>query len=190
MPPLILASASPRRRELLELLDYPFTIVESHVDEVHEAHTSLRHLTQLNAAMKAAAVAQKHPESLVIGADTLVQVGGVALAKPADMAEARQMLEMLAGRQHEVCTAVSLQQAGVHRRLDFLESALVTFRKLSAAEITRYLELTSPLDKAGAYGIQDHGDLIVESVDGDLNTIIGLPVDRLRVELEAWEQLS
>lgn len=175
---LILASQSPRRRELLAREGVDFRVLTLPTEEVQDASLPPEELCALNAAAKAEAVAALHPEDTVIGADTLVFSEGRPLGKPADEEEAVRMLRDLQGRTHCVCTAVAVILPGGERR-DFAEKSYVTFRRLSEADIRHYLQLVYVLDKAGAYAIQEHGELIIEKLEGDLDNVIGLPVTRL-----------
>ncbi len=175
---LILASQSPRRRELLAREGVAFRVEVRDTEELHDASLTPQVLCARNAAAKAEAVAAEFPQDTVVGADTLVFIDGEPLGKPADEAEAAAMLARLQGRTHCVCTAVALILPGGARR-DFAETTDVTFRPLDAAAIRRYLDAVYVLDKAGAYAIQEHGEMIVESIRGDLDNVIGLPVKRL-----------
>lgn len=186
LPPLILASASPRRSELLRQLGVNFTVVPSNATEIHDDQLTAREISQLNAYRKARAVAKKFPDALVLGADTLVYLGTTLFGKPADLEEAYRMLEQLSGQTHEVVTAICLLHLRTHRQRVFFDSTKVTFRRLDETQIRRYLSQVDTLDKAGAYGIQEHGDLIVEKISGSYTNVVGLPVERLRGELEAW----
>lgn len=176
---LILASASPRRLDLMREAGLTFSVIPAAVEEVHEESTAVSELTRLNARLKAEWVAARHPEALVIGADTLVSIDELALGKPADEAEAKKMLRMLAGRTHVVGTAVALRHGASGWSREFLEETRVTFRSLTDAEIGHYLGLIHPYDKAGSYAAQEHGELIVERVEGDYTNVIGLPMKRL-----------
>ena len=180
---IILASQSPRRSELLTREGVEFRVVVRDTDEVHDASMAPEVLCATNAAAKAAAVAAEYPEDTVIGADTLVFIDGHPLGKPADEAEAVAMLMRLQGRTHCVCTAVAVFMPGGERR-DFAEISKVTFRPLDEADIRHYMSLVHVYDKAGAYAIQEHGDLIIERFEGDLDNVIGLPVTRLLQVLE------
>ncbi len=175
---LILASQSPRRRELLAREGVSFRVEVRETDELHDAALQPEELCARNAADKAEAVAAEFPQDTVIGADTLVFIDGKPLGKPTDEEEAAAMLTRLQGRTHSVCTAVAVILPGGERR-DFVETTSVCFRPLDAAAIRRYLDSVYVLDKAGAYAIQEHGEMIVESIDGDLDNVIGLPVTRL-----------
>jgi septum formation protein len=186
LPPLILASASPRRAELLRQLNLEFRVVPSEAREIHHEQLTARETAQINAYRKARAVAKRLPDALVLGADTLVYLEATLLGKPADLAEAYRMLERLQGRTHEVVTAICLLRLRNHRQKVFAESTAVTFRPLDAVSIQRYLVKVNPLDKAGAYAIQEEGDLIVEKISGSYTNVVGLPVERLREELAAW----
>lgn len=186
LPPLILASQSPRRAELLGLLGVEFAVVPSDAPEVEHAHLSPHEVCLLNAWRKAHAVAKKHRDALVLAADTLVFLDREILAKPADLDAAAKMLKLLSGRTHQVVTGVCLLHQRVHRQRLFAESTDVTFQRLDAKRIRRYLAKVNPLDKAGAYAIQEHGTEIVESLDGSLTNVVGLPLERVRRELEEW----
>ena len=176
--PVILASSSPRRRELLTRAGLGFSVVPSPAEEIHDASLDPTHLCEENARLKAAAVAVTHPDATVIGADTLVFIDDLPLGKPADLAEARAMLRRLSGRVHEVCTGVCVIHPG---SLTEVSHALthVRFRPLDDAAIDAYFSLVNPLDKAGAYGIQEHGELIIESIDGPFDNVMGLPVQQV-----------
>jgi len=185
-PPLVLASASPRRVELLRTLVPGFQVVPSDAAELHDAGLGLRPLCEENARLKAAAVAQDHPESLVIGADTLVWIDGRPLGKPADRPEAEAMLRRLSGREHEVVTGVCLIHGATGRCEAFSDLTRVRFRTLDPTVIDRYLAAVHTLDKAGGYALQQHGDWLVESVTGSRTNVIGLPVEALREALDRW----
>jgi septum formation protein len=176
-PTLILASASPRRRELLAQLGVSFTVVTAAVTEHEDPATDPRVMVAHNAALKADWVAARHPAALVLGADTTVFLDGAALNKPADAAEARAMLRRLSGRTHTVFTGLALRRVSDGLRLDAGEASEVTFKSFGDDVIEGYLALVPTLDKAGGYGIQDHPELIVERYLGSLSNIIGLPLD-------------
>lgn len=176
-PRLLLASASPRRRELLAELGVPFAVVVADVIEHEDPQTDPRKMVAHNAALKADWVAARHPDAFVLGADTTVYLDGHALNKPANLAEARSMLRMLSGRTHTVFTGLALRQKAGVLALDAGESSEVTFKELSDAVIKEYLGKVHTLDKAGGYAIQEHGDLIVAHRSGSLSNIIGLPLN-------------
>jgi len=176
--PIVLASASPRRRELLARAGVVFEVVHSPAEEIHDAEMDPGFLCELNAGLKADAVAMMRPDATVIGADTLVFIDGIPLGKPADLAEARAMMRRLSGRSHQVCTGVCVIVPGGARRL-FHDLTEVVFRELGEGEIDAYFALVNPLDKAGAYGIQEHGERIVSEIRGSFENVMGLPVDKL-----------
>ncbi len=186
LPPLILASASPRRVELLRQLSLDFKVVPGDVVELHHDQLTAREVSQINAYRKARCVAKRFPDALVLGADTLVHLDTTLFGKPATLEEAYQMLERLQGRTHEVVTGLCLLHLRQHRQAVFSESTAVTFHHLDAVRIRRYLNRVNPLDKAGAYAIQEEGDLIVEKIVGSYTNVVGLPLERLGRELEAW----
>lgn len=188
LPPLILASASPRRTELLRQLNVDFKVVPSDAAELHHAQMTAREVSEINAYRKARQVAKRNPDALVLGADTLVCLETCLFGKPGTLEEAYQMLEQLQGRAHQVVTAICLLHLRNHRQRVFSESSTVTFRPLDAVTIRRYLNLVNPLDKAGAYAIQEEGDLIVEKVAGSYTNVVGLPLERLAAELESWAE--
>lgn len=188
LPPLILASASPRRAEYLRQLGLQFQVVASDACEFAHEHLSPLELCQLNAHRKARTVAKKYPDALVLAADTLVFLDDAILGKPADLAEAQRMMEHLQGRTHQVVTGVVLIHLRMHRERVFAVSTDVRFRALDAGQIQNYFAKVNPLDKAGAYAIQEHGDLIVEEISGSYSNVVGLPVERLQEELNSWSE--
>ncbi len=186
-PPFILASASPRRAELLKLLPVEFTVIASEAEEVAHEHLSPLEICQLNAHRKARAVAKKIPDALVLGADTLVFLDNEILGKPKHLPEARRMLAQLQGRTHQVVTGVSLIHLRSHCEKIFAVSTDVLFHPLDAEQIRNYLAKINPLDKAGAYAVQEFGEMIVSEISGSFSNVVGLPVERLRAELASWE---
>ncbi|MFJ7974746.1 Maf family protein [Peribacillus sp. JNUCC 23] len=185
MHPLILASSSPRRKELLQVLQIPFQSVDANVDESIEPNTAPSDAVKELAHRKAKAVAANHPDSCVIGSDTVVALDGLILGKPTDRADARRMLQLLAGNTHFVYTGVALVQG--KKSQVFFEETEVTFWDLSDAEIEGYLDSGEPFDKAGSYGIQGYGSLFVKKIHGDYFSVVGLPVSRLSRELLAFQ---
>jgi septum formation protein len=178
--PLILASASPRRRELLAELGWRFEVVVARVEEDEDPALDPRVMVARNSARKAEWVAERHPGAWVLGADTTVFVEGRALNKPSDLEVARGMLRRLSGRVHTVFTGVALRHGQKGVREDFGVSSEVEFRPLSEEDIQQYLERVHVLDKAGAYAIQDRGEMLVAGRRGSLSNIIGLPQDEVR----------
>ncbi|HEX7547246.1 MAG TPA: Maf family protein [Gemmatimonadaceae bacterium] len=174
---VILASASPRRRQLLLLVGIDHEVRPADVDEsLLPGETPVAHAERL-ARAKAHAVAEREPGAVVIAADTIVVVDGEVLGKPLDARGARTMLRRLSGRTHTVLTAIAVARAS--RTESAVESVDVTFRPLSDDEIDAYIATGEPMDKAGAYGIQGYGATIVERVDGDYFSVMGLGLRRL-----------
>ena len=184
--PLILASASPRRAELLRQLQRDFQIVPSSAAEIFDEQLSPFEICQLNAHRKARAVAKKHPDALVLGADTLVFLDGEIMGKPANGAAAERMLNRLQGKTHQVVTGLSLIHLRAYRERLLATSTDVTFHPLDAGRIREYLAAVNPLDKAGAYAIQEHGEMIVSAISGSYSNVVGLPLERLREEIQSW----
>jgi septum formation protein len=186
LPSFILASASPRRTELLRQMGVEFRVVPSDAAELHHDQLTAREVSQVNAYRKARAVAKKFPDALVLGADTLVYLDTKLFGKPASLEQAYEMIEQLQGRTHYVVTGLCLLNLRNHRQRVFAESTAVTFLPLDAVKIRRYLTTVNPLDKAGAYAIQEEGDLLVEKIQGSYSNVVGLPLERLKLELDAW----
>jgi septum formation protein len=176
-PRVILASQSPRRRELLALVGIQHTVRPADVDETYGPGEEPRAHAERLAREKTAVVAREDPDAVVIGSDTIVVVDGDVLGKPRDEAHAAEMLTRLSGRSHVVMTAIAVQWRGVE--LSAVEEVMVTFHPLSVADIRAYIATREPMDKAGAYGIQGYGATIVERVDGDYFAVMGLPLQRL-----------
>ena len=183
-PQIILASASSRREHLLREMGLRFIVVRP--DDVEEllGGAAPDVLAMQNAQRKARAVAGRHPESMVIGADTIVVLAGQIFGKPRDRGEARRMLGQLAGQRHEVITGVCLVHRSLDTELVFADTTRVWMRRLSPAQIADYLASINPLDKAGAYAIQEHGEGIIEHIEGSFSNVMGLPTERLGGTLE------
>jgi len=181
---IILASASPRREQLLREMGLRFIVV--HPDGVDEmlGGAASDVLAIQNAQCKARAVAGRHPDSMVIGADTIVVLNGKPFGKPRNIEEAHDMLGQLAGRRHEVITGVCLVHRPFDTELTFADTTRVWMRALTRLQIAEYLGKINPLDKAGAYAIQEHGEGIVERIEGSYSNVMGLPAERLRATLE------
>jgi len=186
LPRIILASASPRRSELLKELGLKFQVIPAEAEETAPEHLTPHEICQVNAHRKARAIARKHPDALVIGADTIVCLGQSILGKPRSMTEARHMLETLSGETHEVITGVCLMHIAARREKLFAVSTPVTFRPLTPRQIRDYVKAVHTLDKAGAYAIQEHGNMIIKSIKGSRSNVIGLPLERLGKELADW----
>ncbi|ATB46998.1 Maf family protein [Corallococcus macrosporus] len=170
---LVLASASPRRRELLSQLDLRFTVSAADIDETPHAGEPARDYVGRLAREKARVVAARHPGAWVLAADTTVALGAELMGKPRDAGEAQAMLTRLSGRTHDVYTGVAL--AGRHEEALVVHTR-VTFRALSAAELAWYANTGEPLDKAGAYAIQGRGGVLVAGVEGSPSNVVGLPL--------------
>jgi len=174
---IVLASQSPRRRELLSLIGIPHEVRPADLDEsILPGESPTEHAERL-ARSKAEAVAARDPAAVVIGSDTIVVLDGEILGKPRDAGEAATMLRRLSGRTHTVHTAVAVARNG--RTVSGVESVEVTFRPLTDAQIETYIATGEPMDKAGAYGIQGYGAVIVERVHGDYFAVMGLALGRL-----------
>jgi septum formation protein len=176
-PRVVLASASPRRRELLKLIGIEHSVVPSNFDETMQPGEEPKGHALRLAVEKAGAVASAHADAVVIGADTVVVLDGRVLGKPSSHAVAREMLQQLNGRTHTVITAVAVAYAGAVRQ--GAEHVEVTFRRLGDDEVDAYVATGEGMDKAGAYGIQGFGATIVERIEGDFFAVMGLPLVRL-----------
>ncbi|HKB56561.1 MAG TPA: nucleoside triphosphate pyrophosphatase [Lacunisphaera sp.] len=177
---LILASASPRRKELLASLGLPFEIIPADVTEHEAADADPREMVRHNAALKADWVAARHPGATVIGADTTVFIDRTVLNKPRDPAEARAMLRLLRGRTHTVFTGLAVRRQGDGLKLEAGATSEVTFKAFDDATLELYLSRVHTLDKAGGYAIQQHGELIVAGYTGSLTNIVGLPLEEMK----------
>jgi septum formation protein len=174
---VILASQSPRRRELLSLVGIAHEVQPADIDESYLAGERPREHAERLARGKTAVIAEREPDALVIGSDTIVVVDGDVLGKPVDEPDAVRMLERLAGRSHVVVTAVAVAWRGETR--SEVEEVGVTFHPMNRTEVDAYIATGEPMDKAGAYGIQGYGATIVSRVDGDYFAVMGLPLQRL-----------
>jgi len=175
---VILASSSPRRRELLSSAGVVFDVMVSPAEEIHDTAMPLAQLCEYNARLKAEAVASGCPDAVVIGADTLVWIDDIALGKPRTPDEAREMLRRLSGRSHSVCTGVCICLPGGGLEV-FHQITAVEFRELDEQAIEDYLALVHTLDKAGGYAIQEHGERIFSEIRGSFSNVVGLPVDEV-----------
>lgn len=187
MPPrLVLASGSPRRRDLLAEAGLSFEVVVPRAAEILDRSLTIRELTICNATRKALEVARRRREAVVLGADTLVALDGEPIGKPGTLAAARRMLRRLNGREHEVCTAVFIRSPG-GEATSFRVVSRVQFRTLTAQEIADYLSRINPLDKAGAYAAQAGGEEIIQRIYGSFTNVVGLPMGET---LRALRQLG
>jgi len=181
----ILASSSPRRRELLLRLQTPFDIILPDVDEsiIPPEGSPETYCTAL-AELKANDISQHYPNNLVIGSDTIVVLDNNIMGKPEDKAIAQNMLETLSGKTHHVYTGVCLKWADKNIHHLFAEITMVTFRELSGADINHYIESCPPYDKAGSYGIQDWSAVFVKEIKGCYDNVVGFPISRFYEELK------
>jgi septum formation protein len=179
-PQLILASASPRRRELLASLGVEFTVIPAEVTEHESPDADPRQMVLHNAALKADWVAARHPEATVIGADTTVFIDQTVLNKPRDAIEARAMLRRLRGRTHTVFTGLAVRRQRDGLKIDQGVASEVTFKAFDEATLELYLSRVHTLDKAGGYAIQEQGELIVAGFTGSLTNIVGLPLEEMK----------
>jgi septum formation protein len=173
---IVLASVSPRRRELLSSLGVEVRVVPSDVEEGDRPGHGPRELAAFHAAAKADAVARIERDALIVAADTVVDLDGMSLGKPTDDAEAARMLHSLSGREHRVHTAYVVVDTAADRRIAATHSTLVRFATLSDETVATYVATGEPRDKAGAYGIQGRGAALVERIDGDFYTVMGFPL--------------
>ncbi len=181
---IILASGSPRRKELLGQMGLDFTVCPADVDETIAPGTPPERAVAELSARKAQAVAESHPAELVLAADTVVVLDQAILGKPHSQAQAVEMLSRLSGRTHAVYTGFTLQKEG--RVVTKVERTAVTFRRLTSGEIEAYVATGEPMDKAGAYGIQGLGSLLVQGIQGDYFNVMGLPVCALGQALQEF----
>ncbi len=182
LPKLILASASPRRAALLRQLGVRFRVVVSDAPEPAPDHLAPHEICLANAGAKARAVAARFPEAWVLGADTEVALGSRVFGKPRDRREAAAFLRSLSGRTHQVITGVCLVRRAEGWRRSFSVTTHVTFHPLTDRQITSYVRAVNTLDKAGAYAVQEAGETLIESIEGSLTNVVGLPLGRLREE--------
>ena len=177
----ILASQSPRRRELLNLMGIPFTTVNPNVEEVIDSELPLEKAIEKLALTKAQEVLTRHPEANIISADTIVVCENEVMGKPVDEEDALLMLKKLSGRKHEVITGVCLLCKD--KTICFHSKTLVEFYPYDETFIKAYVHSKAPMDKAGAYGIQDKGALLIKGIEGDFYTVMGLPIAMLYQKL-------
>ena len=187
---IVLASSSPRRKELLENLNINFKVIPSNVEEIMIENEKPEALAMRLAFTKAFDIASKNKDSIVIGADTIVVLNGSVLGKPKDENDAFNMLKNLSNTYHQVITAVSLIRLNDEKKVvDYVVSD-VKFKKIDDEKIKRYIYTKEPLDKAGAYGIQGYGSLLVEEIKGDYFNIVGLPISKLDEMLLKYFQIQ
>jgi septum formation protein len=183
----VLASNSPRRRDLLLEAGFDFEIFAPRVDERFDVDLTLRELTALNAIRKAMATARLRPKNIVLAADTLVAIDDHVLGKPKDNDDAVAMLQRLSGRAHEVCTSVFICELARAKSASFHEISRVRFHRLARDKIGSYLARVNPLDKAGAYAAQGFGSEIIEKIDGSYTNVVGLPMEKTITALAEFD---
>ena len=181
MENIILASSSPRRKRLMLEAGFNFEIIVSDAEEICDKFMIPWDLTVQNAQIKASPIAHNNQEKIVIGADTVVSLDNEIFGKPSDMDEAVKMLARLSGRTHIVTTGVCIIQK--EKNETFYVNTEVTFKPLSGKEISQYVKVINPLDKAGAYAAQDHGELIIEKYSGSFTNVVGLPMSEVKEAL-------
>jgi len=177
---IILASSSPRRAELLKKVVRKFKIIPSKVDEANIPAPSPKSFCIKAALAKAKDIAEKHKNAVVIGADTIIALGKKIIGKPKNKRDAVRILKSLAGRTHQVITGLAVVDSNSSKTLTAYEVTRVKMKKVKAGEIKEYVESGRPLDKAGAYGIQEIEDIFIEKIDGDYDNVVGLPVRALK----------
>jgi len=191
-PQLVLASASPRRQELIALLGLPYQIIPSLAEEDTPDEWSPVQIVEGLSLRKALAVKEQltkpsDESSIIVGSDTIVVLNGIVMGKPNDEQEAGRMLEQLAGKTHEVYTGVSCVRVRDGKTVTAHRTTKVRMRSLTSEQISRYVATGEPLDKAGAYGIQEIGSLLVDSIEGCYYNVVGLPISLLANMLESFE---
>ena len=181
---IILASKSPRRIELLEKAGFDFTVIPSLAEEATHTDDAPHTLAMDNAKAKAEDVAAAHPDSIVLGSDTIVVLDGKIYGKPKDLNDARKMIAELQGKTHSVFTAVALIVKNKNIADISCDESRVTFKPMSPADIENYLSKVHVLDKAGSYAAQEFGELIIEKIDGAFDNVMGLPIALLKKRLD------
>jgi len=183
---IILASQSPRRYELLRMIGLDFKVRPSHVEEINKDNLSPVKYTVNNARVKGLSIADKFPESIIISADTIVVHNGQILEKPTDEAHAREILKKLSGKTHQVITGFGFSYASKNKFFFDHEISKVTFRNLSQIDISAYINTGEPFDKAGGYGAQGMGSLLIKSIEGCFYNVVGLPLAKFFVTLDRF----
>ena len=177
-PILLLASSSPRRAQLLSTAGFDFRIIRGNIAEKTDVHLTACELTGWNAVRKGLTMAKRHPEAVVLAADTVVALKDEIIGKPNDLSEAVRILQRLNGQTHHVCSSVFIAHLADGRAQLFCEVSKVRFRKLSESQIRTYLAKIDPLDKAGAYAAQGYGSDIIARIDGSYSNVVGLPMEQ------------
>lgn len=181
---IILASASPRRKYLLECQNFNFTICPSNVQEESQVNSDTKQIAMRNALLKASDIADKFPKNVVLGADTIVVFNSKVFGKPKDLNAAKEMLKILQGNTHSVFTAIAIVKKDDNIANVSVEESKVTFKQMSNAQIEDYLLKVNVLDKAGAYAAQEFGELIIEKIEGNFDNVMGLTCSLLKNQLD------
>jgi septum formation protein len=188
--PLILASASPRRQELLRFVGLKFKTIPAHVDENYsEGETPQQHVRRL-AQEKALLIARKYPRAWVLGADTIVVIDGLILGKPKNKTQAKEMLKKLSGREHKVFTGFTIAHVASKIKQTKVIQSVVKFKMISAAELEGYIACDEPYDKAGGYAVQGRGAYLIQAIRGSYTNVIGLPLCEVLETLKKLEAIS
>jgi septum formation protein len=185
--PLILASASPRRQELLRAMDLKFKIIPAHINEIYLAGESPRQHVKRLSGDKAMVIARKYPKAWVLGADTIVVIDGLILGKPKSQTQAREMLRKLSGREHKVFTGFTIAHVDAEVYQTKVIQSSVRFKTISPREMEWYIACDEPYDKAGGYAVQGKGACFIQSIRGSYTNVIGLPLCEV---LEAFKKLG
>ncbi|MBP9718856.1 MAG: septum formation inhibitor Maf [Candidatus Levybacteria bacterium] len=186
MRQIILASQSPRRKKLLEQIGLSFTTVPSNIEEKLNPRLKPKGQAEELSLEKAQTVAIKYPDAIIIAADTIIDSKGEILGKPRNMDDARRMIKKLQGKTHSVITGFTLLDNKLKKTHTDSVETKVTFRKLGDAEIKTYLKIEKPMDKAGGYGVQGIGAVLLEHIDGDFYNVVGLPLSKIIPSLKKF----
>ncbi|HMS22706.1 MAG TPA: Maf family protein [Candidatus Levybacteria bacterium] len=184
MRKIILASSSPRRKELMKLLQIPFEVIASNYDEESEKFSNGKEMVEGLSFNKAKVVSDKYKDAVIIAADTAVVLGETVIGKPKDIKNAREILRMLSGTSHKVITGYTIFDSKTNQHVTSSVTSGVTFKNVTDAEINYYLALGEYKDKAGGYAVQEVGGVFVEDIQGDFFNVVGLPLKDIRRELE------
>lgn len=184
MRKIVLASSSPRRKELLDQINLTYIIDPSKYEEDNSMDVQPEELVKIFSQMKAREVAQRHENAVIIGADTIVVLGDKVLGKPKHTQDAKHMLQSLSNNYHDVLTGITLIDTTEEKEISSVVKTRIAFRELSSEEINYYVETHNPIDKAGAYGIQEFSALFAERIEGDYFNIVGLPLYKLSLNLK------
>lgn len=190
---IVLASVSPRRAKLLKEAGIEFEVVAPEVDEKEGSdapHLTPAEIALTNAFLKARAVSARHPQSWVLAADTVVVLEGQVIGKPVNMSHAREIIDLLAGKVHQVITAIYLMRERPFHQVPFYDVSRVTFHKITPKQRDQYLQSIDPMDKAGAYAVQEKSDVLIKKIEGSRTNVMGLPLEKLMEVLERVQRHS